>query len=438
MPNDSLQAIPSYELDFAGLQTEASEGLDSFDHLAAYRKLGPIYSVQFRGEKWICLGGMEANDAAWRNPDMWNYQAALTPFREVMGERHVTQMDGKPHRQKRRQLKPGFAMSAIGRWIPTIDRIIKERLQSASGATCSLADFIMSALTYSNSQTVLKAPLTEEAINVFIRFEETFIGATVWEESERKAFYESDDFLADKHFVFDLLKKFVEQRIATLPEGEDDNFSEVLTQTLSDNDGAVDMQELISEAYLLLMAGTGNTAKLLNCGLQHILADEAWLAELREELAGYGPDSFARGMEAFPKLKATIFEIERMFPAAPVLARVVEKPFEFSGYQLEKGDKVLHLQTLPHFLEEIYEEPYRFKPQRWIDNKYSKKSQGTFGGSTHICLGMNLARIHMPIVLANILSAYHLEQVSDSDIKVNLNYGVPQVSDISGRFVPIG
>ncbi|MDQ8185599.1 cytochrome P450 [Pelagicoccus sp. SDUM812002] len=250
-----------------------------------------------------------------------------------------------------------------------------------------------------------------------------------------KGIYESEAFLADKDFVFGLLGDFVKRRIAGEEAGVDDNFSEVLARTLEDNDGEVDLQELISEAYLLLMAGTGNTAKLLNCGLQHILADSEWLGEFREELAGYGQDSFARGIKAYPKFKATIFEIERMFPAAPVLARTVAKPFEFAGYRLERGEKVLHLQTLPHFWEEVYEEPYRFKPIRWIENKYSKKSRGSFGGSTHICLGMNLARIHMPIVLANVLSGYELRQESKDEIKVNFNYGVPQVSDILGRFV---
>nr|WP_246462795.1 cytochrome P450 [Pelagicoccus albus] len=397
--------------------------------------MGPIYTVQFRGEKWICLGGMEANDVAWRNPDMWDYHSALSPFRDVMGDRHVTQMDGKPHRRKRRQLKPGFAMSAIGRWIPSIDGVLKSRLADIEGQQTSLADFFMSALTCANSKTVLQAPLSEEAIKVFIRFEESFIGATVWEKSRRDAFYASEAFLADKNFVFNLLAELVKERIARLPEKAEDNFSEVLSLTLEDNDGQVDLQELVSEAYLLLMAGTGNTAKLLNCGLQHILADDDLQAELRKELEGYGPESFARGMEAFPKLKATIMEIERMFPAAPVLARTVATPFEFMGYPLEKGDKVLHMQTLPHFLEEIYEDPYTFKPARWLEKKYPKKSQGTFGGSTHICLGMNLARVHMPIALANILANYDLEQTSESDIKVNLNYGVPQVSDISGRFV---
>ncbi len=62
-------------------------------------------------------------------------------------------------------------------------------------------------------------------------------------------------------------------------------------------------------------------------------------------------------------------EMERMFPAAPVLSRVVEEPFEFAGFELPRGTRVLHLQTLPHFLEEVSASPYRFDPSRWMDQR---------------------------------------------------------------------
>lgn len=431
MKSETLADLPSYEKDFSGAQVDGDSGLDQFDHISAYRSLGPIYSVQFRGEKWVCIGGLEANAAAWKNPDIWNYESALKPFREIMGPRHVTQMDGVPHREKRKHLKPGFAMSAIARWIPAIDSVVSDRLVTISGQTSSLHSFFMTSLTLANAATLLKCDLDLEAAATFIRFEEEFIFGTVLADDERSEYYGRPSFQSDKKFVFEFLRQEIERRL----EGAqvDDNFAPVIERTLS-GQGDADMQELVSEAYLLLMAGTGNTSKLLNCGLQHILKDPDWMGQLREELAGYSSSSFLSGMKDFPKLKATIAEMERLFPAAPVLSRVVANSFEFNGYTLGAGTKVLHLQTIAHFLDEVYEDPYRFKPQRWIDNTYSKKSQGTFGGSTHICLGMNLAKVHMPVVLANILKYYDFEFESDPDIQINVNYGVPQVADLRGVF----
>lgn len=431
MSSAAIDNMPSYEIDFAGEKEGSHLGLDQFDHLEAYKKLGPIYSVEFRGERWVCIGGLEANAAAWKNPDIWNYHEALKPFREVMGDRHVTQMDGEAHREKRKQLKPGFGMSAIARWIPTINAIVASELERLMDKETSLHSFFMTTLTLANASTLLKTDLSLEEAATFIRFEETFIDSTVMSDEDRAAFYNNPVFVKDRKLVFDFLKREIRERLSG--KDVDDNFAHVIERTAVEGKD-VDIQELVSEAYLLLMAGTGNTSKLLNCGLQHILSDIEWLDTLRQELKPYSSESFLEGMKRFPILKATIAEIERLFPAAPVLSRVVAKPFEFNGFVLEEGTKVLHMQTITHFLEEVYEEPYRFKPQRWLEKDYSKKAQGTFGGSTHICLGMNLARVHMPIVLANILNDYDLVFKSDPDIRLNFNYGVPQVADLRGVF----
>ena len=126
-------------------------------------------------------------------------------------------------------------------------------------------------------------------------------------------------------------------------------------------------------------------------------------------------------------------EMERVFPAAPLHPRLAAEDLEFEGYEIPQGTRILHLHTLTHFLDEIYEEPLRFNARRWIENDYPKKAHGTFGGSTRICLGMNLARIHMPIVMANLVRYFDLEVDELPDIKVNFNYGVPQSSDLVGR-----
>lgn len=425
----SIDELPRYE--DLGLPGER-DGLEQFDHMEAFRRLGPLYQLRFRGERWVAMGGMDANEAAWRNPDQWNYQEALVPFREMMGPKHVTQLDGEEHRRKRRNLKPGFAMSAVFGLIPAIDASLAEDLRAAAGAPLKLHDFFMTALTRANSRTLLKCDFDEVTAAAFIRFEDHFILGTSMGEA-RHAYYAQPDFVRDRATVFAFLGELVDRRLAGETAG--DNFDAMIAERRERGE-PVEREELISEAYLLLMAGTGNTAKLLNAGLQNLLGCGEWMEQLKAELAAYSPEKLLGGMGAFPLLKATLLEIERLFPAAPVLARVVAEPFTFGGYTLPKGTKVLHLQTVPHFLEEIYEDPYRFNPARWIDREYPKKSQSSFGGSTHLCLGINLVRLHMPVVLGNLLRDYELVMDEQPRISVNVNYGVPQVADLLARFHP--
>ena len=422
-----IESLPDYTR--LGLPTER-DGLEQFDHLQAYRRLGPIYQLRFRDERHVVIAGMEANEAAWRNPDQWSYHDALVPFREIMGPTHVTQLDGDPHRRKRRNLRPGFAMSAVARHLPVIDSVLREALAESCGQAVGLHEFFMTALTRANSRTVLHCELKAEALAHFIAFEEEFISGTILGEA-RHAHYARPEFVAHREYVFGFLRELVSRRLAR--EVRSDSFQDML-QDRRERGEPLDPDELIPEAYLLLMAGTGNTAKMLNCGLQHLLANPDWLRQLEEELAGYRVEHLFAGMGAFPRLKATLMEMERMFPAAPVLSRVVEEPFEFAGFELPRGTRVLHLQTLPHFLEEVYASPYRFDPSRWMDREYPKKAHGTFGGSTHICLGMNLVRIQSPVAVANLLRDYRVDLGGEPEIVVNLNYGVPQAAHLTARW----
>ena len=81
------------------------------------------------------------------------------------------------------------------------------------------------------------------------------------------------------------------------------------------------------------------------------------------------------------------------------------------GCKIPAETLVFNNHTLCHFLEEIYEDPFAFKPQRWLDGEYPKKAHGTFGGGTHVCLGMNVTRVHAPVILTNLVKNYELEEL---------------------------
>lgn len=428
----TLFEIPHYN----SLRLADSRGkteMELFDHMAAYRGLGNIFRVNFRGEDWVCVGGLKANEWSWGHPDRWNYEFSQRGFRDVMGPTHVTQMDGPPHRAKRKALKPGFAMSLIARQIPAIDQAVQKFFSDRVGDTWSMMNLFMESLTEANSKTVLVTELSPEARRKFIRFEEDFLPGISKSDEDRAAYYARPEFLELREFVFSYLKELVESRLAG--QREKDNFQTMIDQA-GDRSRIPDINEWIPEAYLLLMAGTGNTARTLNCGLRFLQDEPEWYEQLRIELTGYTEDSFLSGMNGYPKLKATLMEMERIFPAAPVMPKQAAVDLEFEGYEIPTGTNVLHLQCLTHFLDDIYEEPTRFKPWRWIEKDYPKKAHGTFGGSTHICLGVNLARIHMPIVLANLIRNFSLELEALPEIFVNLNYGVPQTSELEGKLMP--
>jgi Cytochrome P450 len=116
-----------------------------------------------------------------------------------------------------------------------------------------------------------------------------------------------------------------------------------------------------------------------------------------------------------------------------VLPRVPAQDIEFLGYPLAKGANCLHLVALMHYNEEIYEEPFRFKPERWLEHDYPKNAHGVFGGGTHTCLGMNVARIQMPLTIGYLLSGYDFEVTKAPMVE---NYAYP--GEVDSQTLRIG
>ncbi len=78
------------------------------------------------------------------------------------------------------------------------------------------------------------------------------------------------------------------------------------------------------------------------------------------------------------------------------------------GYPLEPGTKVVTSIYLTHHRQDLYSDPDRFKPERFLDRKFSPYEYLPFGGGSRRCIGATLAELEMKLVLATIMSHYEL------------------------------
>ena len=197
--------------------------------------------------------------------------------------------------------------------------------------------------------------------------------------------------------------------------------------------------EMVHDLSQLYMGGSTTTAALISWTLLYTYQDREWLAELREELASWDAARLIK-MNDFPKLRATLFEIERLKPSIPIFLRIAAKDFAFRGYRIPKDTPVIHLHTLCHFLEDHYADPLKFNPRRFLENPGlpERDIHGTYGGGEHGCVGQNLARVAPVVAVGDIVSRYDLEFV-DGPPSMKERYDVttaPAERDIRVRFVP--
>jgi unspecific monooxygenase len=96
----------------------------------------------------------------------------------------------------------------------------------------------------------------------------------------------------------------------------------------------------------------------------------------------------------------------------------VEEPVELLGHQLEPGTDVVGCIYLLHQREDLYPEPSKFKPERFLERQFTPYEFMPFGGGTRRCIGEALAMFEMKLVLATILSQYQLALVDSKPEQV--------------------
>jgi cytochrome P450 len=370
---------------------------------SGYRTHGAVFRTRYRGSDWVTIAGIEANDFFWQNTQDWSYEKAGPGFRDQFGPTYLTQLDGAPHLRKRRLLKAGFSAEAVGQYVPVMagetDRFLEDRTEWSDDAN----EWIPALLLSLNKATLLQTELSQGEMRDAMRLEgELIYGVGV--SASPAEYFGRPDYRDLKARVFGTVGRELKART----EGRriPDNLQALIDQEPGNLD-PLSREELANDAYMLLVAGIHNTARLLTRILERIRLDPGWVGELRSELADYGPEALSRGMGRYPKLRATILEGERLHPGATFLKRRPIRDLPFAGQTLAAGTRVLQAHTLPHFLPEYYSEPMEFRPRRWIEGPPPpRKALADFGGGAHICIGMNLTRIQVPIVLAAVLRRY--------------------------------
>lgn len=166
--------------------------------------------------------------------------------------------------------------------------------------------------------------------------------------------------------------------------------------------------ELRDELMTLLVAGYDTTTTALTWALYwiHYLPQvhEKLLAELDSLGSKPEPTAIAR----LPYLSAVCSETLRIYPVALfAFSRIVQAPIQIMGYQFEPGTLLNPCIYLTHQREDLYSDPKRFRPERFLERQFSPYEFLPFGGGNRRCIGMALAQFEMKLVLATLLS--HLQ-----------------------------
>jgi cytochrome P450 len=160
-------------------------------------------------------------------------------------------------------------------------------------------------------------------------------------------------------------------------------------------------RELRDELLTLVLAGFETTANSLAWTWERLVRTPAAYERLRSAVR--------RGEQASEHVEATIVEGMRSRPVIPIIGRRVTVPWRLGEYVLPAGSAISISILLIHHREDIYPDPFAFRPERWLDQKPGTYEWLPFGGGTRRCLGAALAMAEQQIVLHAIARRLDLE-----------------------------
>ena len=348
------------------------------------------------------------------------YQPDLTA--PILGDTSLVLVSGARHRRDRKLLSPPFqgarmraygavmadsARRAVAEW--TMGTPFK-MLDATQGISL---DVILQAVIGVDHASPQGQAVREAVIRfmgsvrpqfIFLRWmRRDFFGTSAWARFKK----------AREHLDSVLFALMAERRRE--PAERDDILSLMMRARYEDG-GAMSDTELRDELLTLLTAGHETTAVMLAWAFYWLHRDPEELGRVLAEIDALGPSPDAEAIAALPYLDAVCQETLRIHPVVPEILRVLVQPLQMLDWTLPAGTAVMASAIMLHNREDLYPEPTRFRPSRFLERKFTPFEYIPFGGGARRCIGASFALYEMKIVLATILRSHRIRLVSAAKV----------------------
>ncbi|WP_306338452.1 cytochrome P450 [Streptomyces sp. KL118A] len=178
-------------------------------------------------------------------------------------------------------------------------------------------------------------------------------------------------------------------------------------------------EEVLDQVVTFLVAGSETTASTL-AFVFHLLGahpeiEQRVHAEIDAAVGDRSPV-----FDDLPNLeytRAVITEALRLYPPSWMSMRVASADTELGGHPIPSGAMVVYSAWAMHHNPELFPEPEKFAPERWLDERAKDVPRGAllpFGAGSHKCIGDVLALTETALIVATIAGRWRLRPVPGS------------------------
>ncbi len=384
---------------------------------ACQDRYGDMFTIRVAYEgTWVMLADPEAIKQVFTgDPRVFHAGEGNQILATVLGQNSILVLDEKPHMRQRKLLLPPFHGGRMQGYEETMSEIAEREIASWPTGTPYKLRPRMQALTLEIIlQTVFGVREGERMGELRAALRE-FLDLTTNPQLLLPVLLVGPDrirrlgpFRRRMDRVDELIyREIAERRRAGDVEQRDDVLSMLVAARHEDGSPMSD-EEMRDELLTLLVAGHETTATSLSWAVERLSRTPEALERLRAEV-GEGREEY---------LTATIQETLRLRPVISIVLRKLTEPVEIGGYELPAGVSVAPCVYLAHRNPEVYPEPERFRPERFLDNPPGTYTWIPFGGGVRRCLGASFAQFEMAVVLKELVRRHEIRPANPKPERV--------------------
>ncbi|MBV8177393.1 MAG: cytochrome P450 [Mycobacterium sp.] len=394
------------------------------------RRHGDVFmlNVPIYGRVVVVANPQLAKQVFTTSPDvLGNIQPNLS---RLLGSGSVFGLDGDDHRQRRRLLAPPFH----GKSIKNYEAIIEEEtLREIAGWPEGAPFATLPSTMRITLNAILRAVFGAEGaeLDELRRILPPWVTlgsrlATLPKPPRTYGRYTPWGRLAEWRRRYDIIldKLIDDERADPNFEHRTDVLALMLRSTYEDG-SAMSRKDIGDELLTLLAAGHETTASTLAWAFERLSRHPDVLAALVAEAET--EDNELR--------QATILEVQRNRTIIDATGRHVYAPvFELGEWTIPQGYSIIVSISRLHADAEVFPDPERFDPQRFIGSKPPTFAWIPFGGGARRCVGAAFANMEMDVVLRTVLRHFTIDTTTAPGEKYH-SRGVAYTPKDGGKIV---
>jgi cytochrome P450 family 110 len=373
---------------------------------------GGVYCLPTLNGDVVVAGTSEAVRTVFTAPPETFVPFNVEAVADLMGTGSLVLLGGERHRRERKLLMPSFHGDRMRAYARGMAEVAARRFGEAASSPRSVAAEVTQKISL---DVILRAVFGVREVERTGRFADAVVAMT-------EALHPALPFMRFLHHDFggigpyarlrrrmDALEGLFREQIARARAEPGEDILSLMVAARYDDGSAMSERDILDELKTLLFAGHETTALSLAWALDLLHRHPSVLFRVREELDGLGAEPEPGRYAALPSLEAVCKEVLRVRPVVTEVPRRLAAPLVVGGYELSPGIGVAPSMLLVHHDPELYPEPYAFRPERFLERKYTPFEYLPFGGGNRRCIGAAFAMFEMQVVLGVALSRYQFQ-----------------------------